>query len=180
MRSATSKSRLQSEGRAERDQPTGRDIFEAKPGVTLGPRVVVVDSDIAVRRYLRGNLRAEGYRVRAFSSLEEAFDSIVARLADLLILDLDNPRLSGAKVVRSVQEVSPIPIIALSHAGDEKSMVDALRSGADDYLVKPFSLSELLARVQSVSRRRAREQGKPSLFVSGDLEIDLVRRRIWA
>ena len=141
--------------------------------------MAVVDSDIAVRRYLCGNLRAEGYSVRAFASLEPALDGIATGLAELLILDLDNSEHSGGEVIRSLREVYSIPIIATSLAGDEKSMVDALRSGADDYIVKPFSLAELLARAQTALRRRAREQGRPTLFLSGDLEIDLVRRRIW-
>jgi two-component system KDP operon response regulator KdpE len=178
MRSATNKSSRRPTHRIERNRRVGRDLFEDKRGIARGPRVVVVDNDIAVRRYLSWNLRAEGYHARGFASLEEAFDSILAGSVELLILDLDAPEHPGAAMIRSLQEVSQVPIIALSLAGDEKSMIEALRSGADDYVAKPFSLVELLARVQSVSRRRAREQGKPPLFLSGDMEIDLVRRRV--
>jgi two-component system KDP operon response regulator KdpE len=77
-----------------------------------------------------------------------------------------------------VSRLSQMPVLALSAHGKEDAMVDALDSGADDYVVKPFGTKELLARVNNALRRRAREQGRPAKVVSGELEIDLLHRRV--
>jgi len=94
-----------------------------------------------------------------------------------VILDVDAPA-GSLEAVRIVRKVSLIPILALSIRGDEGSTVDALDSGADDYIRKPFRIKELLARIKNALRRRAQEEGRPAQVVSGELDIDLVHRRI--
>jgi two-component system KDP operon response regulator KdpE len=145
-----------------------------------GPRVLVIDNDPAVRRYLHRSLTAEGYRVREVPPGQTALGCICDQPPDLVILDIDLPEGGGADVIRTVREISPVPILALSAHEDEDSLVEALKSGADDYVRKPFGIRELLARALSALRRAARERGAPSIFVSGDLAVDLVRRRVWS
>ena len=84
----------------------------------------------------------------------------------------------GAQLIRRVRKISNIPIVALSASTDENSLVEAIENGADDYVQKPFGIRELLARVHGVLRRAVKERGAPPILVSGDLEVDLVRRRV--
>jgi len=127
---------------------------------------------------LRRGLTAAGYRVQDIAPGRGPPGCIAERQFDLLILDIDPPAGGGPEAIRFVRKLSPIPILALSVRGDEDSAVDALESGADDYIRKPFWIRELLARVKNALRRRVREQGKPAKIVTGDLEIDLLHRRI--
>ena len=146
--------------------------------VAPSPLVLVVDDDPAILVYLCRNLVAEGYEVREFSSGSKFLDDLANKTADLVILGLDLVKDGGAQLIRRVREISNIPIIALSTRGDESSLVEAFESGADDYVRKPFGIFELLVRVHGVLRRAVRERGMPPTFVSGDLEVDLVRRRV--
>ncbi len=143
-----------------------------------GPQVLVADHDPAVLLYLRRNLIADGYDVRQIPSGAELVDSFAAKRADLLILGLDLVGEGGAQLIRRVRKISNIPIVALSASTDENNLVEAIESGADDYVRKPFGIRELLARVHGVLRRSVKERGAPPTFVSGHLEVDLVRRRV--
>ena len=111
-----------------------------------------------------------------FPLAHEFIDSFAEERADLLILGLDLVGDGGAQLIRRVRKISNIPIVALSACTDENSLVEAIESGADDYVRKPFGIRELLARVHGVLRRAVKERGAPPIFVSGDLEVDLVRR----
>jgi two-component system, OmpR family, KDP operon response regulator KdpE len=146
--------------------------------VARGPRVLVADDDPAIRRLVSRELTTAGYRVWETEPGQDAFGSIAAHQFDLVIMDIDPPAGGGPEAIRTVREISAIPIVALSIRGDEKTTVDVLECGADDYIRKPFGNKELLARVRNALRRRAREEGKPTPIGTGDLEIDLLDRRV--
>jgi two-component system KDP operon response regulator KdpE len=116
-------------------------------------RILVVDDEPAIRRTLRANLAARGYDVTAVETGEEALRLAGVRMPDLLILDLMLPGISGLEVCRSLRALSSVPILVLSARGEERTKVQALDLGADDYLTKPFGMDELLARVRALLRR---------------------------
>jgi two-component system, OmpR family, KDP operon response regulator KdpE len=146
--------------------------------MTRAPRVLVIDEDPAVRRLLRRMLGLAGYRVQDMGPSEAALVGLAEHPFDLAIVDLDAVAWCGVEAIRFVRGFSPMPILALSARTDEDTSVEALESGADDCVCKPFNTKVLLARVANAMRRRAREEGKASRFVTGDLEIDLLHRRI--
>jgi two-component system, OmpR family, KDP operon response regulator KdpE len=140
-------------------------------------RVLVVDDEAQIRRALRVALRANGYDVEETETGEEALDAVATRPPDLVILDLGLPDLDGVEVCRRLREWSRLPIIVLSAHGDDAAKVRALDEGADDYVTKPFSMPELLARMR-VALRHAATSGETGEAVirAGDVEIDLARR----
>jgi two-component system KDP operon response regulator KdpE len=142
------------------------------------PRVLVVDNDPAIRRLLRQVLTTAGYRVEDVSPGQGAVGRVAERQFDLLVLDIDEPTGIGPNPIGLLRELSPAPILALSVRNEEAVAASALENGADDYVRKPFGLNELLARVKTALRRRARERGKPASFTTGELEIDLLHRRV--
>ncbi len=142
-----------------------------------GIRVLVVDDERAIRRYLRAALSAQGYTVFEASSGQEALDLIVADRPDLLILDLGLPDMDGVEVTRRLREWTHIPIIILSVREEETEKITALDSGADDYLTKPFNSGELLARMRAALRHASPAASDP-VFISGDLTVDLTRRQV--
>ncbi len=144
------------------------------------PRVLIIDEDLSIRRLLRRLLAAAGYRTEDMAPSQAALGCLVERPFDLAILDLDAGSWVVDDAIQFVRGLSPIPILALSARADAKITVEALDSGADDCVRKPFDTKELLARVANAMRRRAREEGKASKVVTGDLEIDLLHRRIRA
>jgi two-component system, OmpR family, KDP operon response regulator KdpE len=144
-----------------------------------GASVLVIDNDPAIRRILHQVLTAAGYRVQEVTAGPDAAERIAERNFDLLILDIDQPGAGiGPDLIQIMRNLSQAPILALSVRGDETAAVSALQKGADDYVRKPFGVNELVARVMSALRRRARERGKPPVLVTGNLEIDLLQRRI--
>jgi two-component system KDP operon response regulator KdpE len=143
-----------------------------------GPSVLIIGDDPAIRRMLRRGMVAAGYRAQDMAPSRDVLVSVAERRLDLLILDIDLPGDSGLANIRIVRERSPVPILALSVRDDEDALVDALGSGADDYIRKPFGVKELMARAKNALRRRARERRKPAQIVTGDLEIDLLHRRV--
>jgi two-component system, OmpR family, KDP operon response regulator KdpE len=116
-------------------------------------RILVVDDETQISRVLKTTLNSQGYEVKTASNGEAGFDAISDWLPDLLITDLSMPGMSGIELCRAVRERSNIPIIVLSVRGEEKSKIEALDAGADDYVTKPFSVNELLARVRANLRR---------------------------
>ncbi|MBN1659975.1 MAG: response regulator [Anaerolineae bacterium] len=138
-------------------------------------RVLVVDDEPAIRRFLRVSLSAHGYTVFEANSGQAALSSMVADRPDLVILDLGLPDLDGVEVTRLLREWTRIPIIILSVRGQEADKIAALDAGADDYLTKPFGAGELLARMR-VALRRASQSGVQPVFSSGDLTVDMARR----
>jgi two-component system, OmpR family, KDP operon response regulator KdpE len=116
-------------------------------------RILVVDDETQISRVLKTTLNSQGYEVKTASNGEAGFNAIADWLPDLLITDLSMPGMSGIDLCRAVRERSNIPIIVLSVRGEEKTKIEALDAGADDYVTKPFSINELLARVRANLRR---------------------------
>ncbi len=138
-------------------------------------RVLVVDDEPAIRRYLRASLGAHGYELFEAATGQAAIQAVPVAKPHLVILDLSLPDLDGVDVMRSVREWSEVPIIVLSVRDQESDKICALDAGADDYLSKPFGTGELLARMR-VALRRSNKAEAVSTFVTGDLTVDLARR----
>jgi two-component system KDP operon response regulator KdpE len=144
-----------------------------------GPRVLVVDDEPQIRRSLRVALRANGYEVEEAATGEAALEQAATRPPALVILDLSLPDLDGVEVCRRLREWTQLPVIVLSANGEDEAKVRALDEGADDYVTKPFSVPELLARMRVAVRRAARETDIASVVIrAGDIEIDLSRRLV--
>jgi two-component system KDP operon response regulator KdpE len=136
-------------------------------------RILVVDDEPQIVRTLRAVLRAGGYEELSAGDGESALALIAREAPDVVILDLSMSPLDGFEVVRRAREFSHVPIIVLSVRESEKDKVKALDLGADDYLVKPFSADELLARIRVALRHRERGAGRPpALFERGGLRVD--------
>jgi two-component system, OmpR family, KDP operon response regulator KdpE len=140
-------------------------------------KVLVVDDDPSLLKALRIGLTARGDEVLVAHSGAEAINQVALAGPDLVILDLGLPDLDGLEVCRRVRAFSDVPIVVLSAYGDERRKVEALDSGADDFVTKPFGMAELEARLRVALRHAAaRSDGneKPRTVAVGDLEVDLV------
>lgn len=137
-------------------------------------RVLVVDDEASIRKFLRASLAAQDYQVYEAATGQDALAAVLAHRPDLMILDLGLPDIEGIEVTRQLREWSQIPIIILSVREHESEKVAALDAGADDYLTKPFGISELLARMRAALRRRLAESDAP-VFTTGELTVDLAR-----
>jgi two-component system KDP operon response regulator KdpE len=115
----------------------------------------VVDDETQITRVLKTTLQSQGYEVRTAADGENALNLAADWIPDLIVTDLSMPRMTGIELTRTVRERSQVPIIVLSVREEEKSKIDALDAGADDYVTKPFSVNELLARVRANLRRVA-------------------------
>ena len=136
-----------------------------------GRRVLVVDDEPQIRRSLRVTLRANGYDVDEAATGEAALDLAAVHPPLLVILDLSLPDTNGVEVTRRLREWTQVPIVILSVRSDDDAKVRALDAGADDYLTKPFSVPELLARMRVALRHSAANSETASgLIVSGDIE----------
>jgi two-component system KDP operon response regulator KdpE len=142
-----------------------------------GLRVLVVDDERAIRRFLHAALTAQGYVVLEAPTAEAAIRSFTLERPDLVILDLGLPDLDGVEVTRRIREWSDVPVIVLSVREQEMDKIAALDAGADDYLTKPFSAGELLARIRAAIRRAAGPENDPLVMVDG-LKIDLSNRQV--
>jgi two-component system, OmpR family, KDP operon response regulator KdpE len=140
--------------------------------------VLVVDDEPPILRFLRTSLTAAGHRVVTADSAATALAAMPVEKPDMVILDLGLPDRSGFDVIEAIRKNSAVPIIVLSARSDEKSKVEALDLGADDYISKPFGMAELTARIRAAFRHRFQAQGEMPNFVSGELTVDLVRRRV--
>jgi len=138
-----------------------------------GTRILVVDDEPQILRALRTTLRGAGYEVDTASSAEEALADAAMSGPDAVILDLVLPDGTGTDVCRTLREWTEIPILIVSAVGDEKAKIAALDAGADDYVTKPFSIDELLARLRA-ALRRVDARAEPIITV-GDLTIDVER-----
>ncbi len=141
-----------------------------------GPRILVVDDETQLRRALRRSLEGHGYDVSEAEDGESALIEFDAFKPDVLLLDLMLPDTSGVKICGELRRSYETPIIVLSVVGDEKAKVAALDEGADDYLTKPFSMDELLARIRVALRRGSTTRAQSGSISVGDLTIDLERR----
>jgi two-component system, OmpR family, KDP operon response regulator KdpE len=141
--------------------------------------ILVVDDEPQITRVLKTTLSSQGYGVRTASDGEEALLSLKEWTPDLIITDLRMPNLGGLELCRQVRAKCRIPIIVLSVKGEERTKVDALDAGADDYVTKPFSVNELLARVRATLRRAAApEEPEKPLIEAGDFRIDIPARSV--
>ena len=135
--------------------------------------ILVVDDEPQITRVLKTTLSSQGYAIRTASDGDEAVQVMKEWTPDLLITDLRMPHMNGLELCRYVRAKSPLPIIVLSVKGEEKIKVDALDAGADDYVTKPFSVNELLARVRAALRRVAAGQQPTSEVIElGSFRID--------
>jgi len=143
-------------------------------------RILVVDDDPAIMKFVRANLKAEGYETLAALDGEEALRVAEKELPDLIILDIMMPELDGFEVCRRLREWSPVPIIMLSVRGESEDKVKCLDLGADDYLTKPFAVDEMIARVRAVLRRAEGSSVEPAQasFTSGEIEINFAKRHV--
>lgn len=141
------------------------------------PSILVVEDDPTVRDTLALNLRAEGYEVHTAPDGEQGLAACRKAEPDLVVLDVMLPKLDGLTLLRLLRRDSDVPVILLTARGLEADKIVGLESGADDYVVKPFSLGELLARVRAALRRGRRHDGAALELSSGDLRLDLVARR---
>lgn len=146
-----------------------------------GARILVVDDEPAVLRALSVALESQGHRVLPAATGAQAVAKAAAEGPDLILLDLGLPDMEGLEVICRVRAFAPVvPILVVSAYGEDRTKVEALDLGADDYVVKPFAMPELLARVRAGLRRRApAETGTPAPAHS-ELRIDAAARRVWA
>jgi two-component system, OmpR family, KDP operon response regulator KdpE len=141
-------------------------------------RVLVVDDEPQIRRALRTSLEAHGYEVVAVGTGEEGVLSAADAAPDLILLDLGLPDIDGTEVIRRVRTFSEVPVIVLSVREAQQDKVAALDAGADDYVIKPFGMEEVLARARAAMRRAGPEDPAPPVLRYADLEIDLARRLV--
>jgi two-component system KDP operon response regulator KdpE len=142
-----------------------------------GATILVVDDEPQIRRVMRTTLSAEGYTVIEARDGAEAVDKVRGERPDLVLLDMNMPVLDGLQACREIRSASEVPIIMLTVLSAEKDKVRALDAGADDYVVKPFGIQELLARVRASLRRVADEKDAGGL-VSREFNFDFVKRDI--
>ncbi len=144
-----------------------------------GVAVLVVDDEPPIRRLLRTSLGAQGFELAEAANGEDALRLAASRKPDVILLDLTLPDIDGMEMIRRLRDGgNRTPIIVLSSRGDERGKVEALDLGADDYVTKPFGMGELIARIRTALRHRVEEQGGNAVFRSGDLSVDLTRRRV--
>lgn len=147
--------------------------------MTNSARILVVDDAPQVRRVLRATLTAEGYTTFEARDGEEAIERFAEEPYDIILLDVNMPRMDGLQVCRAIRGKSDVPIIMLTVRDAERDKVLALDAGADDYVVKPFGMQELLARIRAALRRTSLQDKVPA-FDSKDLSIDFDARRVKA
>jgi len=147
----------------------------------MAKRVLIVDDEPRYLRLLDANLRTEGYEVVTAQDGQQAIDIFSSQPIDLILLDIMMPRIDGFAATQRIREFSSVPIIILTAKGEEQDRVRGLDLGADDYLVKPFSATELLARVRAVLRRAQlpTEGDQARFFTHDNLRIDFARAEVW-
>jgi two-component system KDP operon response regulator KdpE len=142
-------------------------------------RILIVDDEPAIVRFLRASLESQGYVVSSAGDAHTALELVRRGATDLLVLDLGLPDMDGLDLINKIRGAgATIPIIVLSSREKESAKVEALDSGADDYVIKPFGIDELLARIRMAQRHRLQQEGQRPLFRAGDLCVDLVRRTV--
>ena len=146
--------------------------------MTEGPLVLLIEDEPAMRRFLRAALGTHAFRLVEAGTMREGLAQAAGRNPDVILLDLGLPDGDGLDATRQLREWTATPIIVLSARGQEQDKIAALDAGADDYLTKPFSVGELLARMRVALRHRASGGEVPSLFEVGELRVDLARRTV--
>ena len=139
---------------------------------------LIVEDEAPIRRFVRSALEGEGYRVYEADTVRRGLLEAGARKPDLVILDLGLPDGDGVIFIRDLRTWSGMPVLVLSARVEEYDKVEALDAGADDYLIKPFGVAELLARVRAVRRRQVREPSGSALIIFGEISVDLEHRQV--
>jgi two-component system KDP operon response regulator KdpE len=142
-----------------------------------GARILVIDDEPQIRKLLTVSLEAHGFTVETVPSGKEGIQAVISFKPDLIIVDLGLPDMEGREVIKVIREWSELPIIVLSVREQEKEKIEALDSGADDYITKPFGVGELLARIR-VALRRTAATGSEPVITCGGLVIDFSLRRV--
>lgn len=140
--------------------------------------VLVVDDEPAIRRFLRSTLEVQGWAMVEAADAGEALRAVRHHRPEIVLLDLGLPDRDGMALLPELKQLSDAAILVLTSREDEGSKVAALDAGADDYVTKPFSVPELLARMRTALRHRVQEQGGRPVISAGELRIDLVHRRV--
>ena len=140
--------------------------------------VLVVDDEPAIRRFLKSTLEAQGWAMVEAMNADEATRAVRHHRPEIILLDLGLPDRDGMALLPELKRLSDAAILVLTSRDDERSKVAALDEGADDYVTKPFSIPELLARMRTALRHRVQEQGGRPAVQAGELTIDLILRRV--
>jgi two-component system KDP operon response regulator KdpE len=142
-----------------------------------GQQILVVDDELQIRRFLKISLEAHGYHVHDAENGHDALVKAAQLRPDLIILDIGLPDIEGLEVLTRLREWTHVPVIMLSVRDSDRDKIAALDAGADDYLTKPFSVEELMARMR-VAQRHTRPEPESSIFTTGDLQVDFTRRLV--
>jgi two-component system KDP operon response regulator KdpE len=142
------------------------------------PVVLIVDDELQIRRFLRAGFEMEQFSVLEAATAEDGLRAATLQPIDLLVVDLELPDLDGSEIVERLRAWSTVPIIVLSVRSNEAEKVRVLELGADDYVVKPFGMAELLARARAALRRQSRSSSGDHLVRAGRLTIDLAARNV--
>lgn len=147
----------------------------------MSTKILVVDDEPRYLRLLEANLRSDGYEVITAADGLQAVETFSASPVDLILMDVMMPNLDGFAACQRIRQFSNVPIIILTAKGEEQDRVRGLDMGADDYLVKPFSATELLARVRAVLRRSqvSKDVSQSRFFEHDNLRIDFARAEVW-
>jgi len=140
--------------------------------------VLVIDDEPQIRRFLRAGFELHGFSVREAENANEGLKTATLYPPDLIILDLNLPDIEGSEVLERLRSWSNVPVIVLSVESDEEEKVRLLKLGADDYVVKPFGIAELLARGDAALRRYFKSKTEDPVVVAGPLSVDLVGRAV--
>jgi two-component system KDP operon response regulator KdpE len=143
------------------------------------PSVLLVDDEAQIRRFLRAGFEMDGFNVQDAENGSEGIKNATMRPPDLIILDLALPDVDGSEVLARLRSWSNVPVIVLSVRSNEDEKVKLLQLGADDYVVKPFGMAELLARSRAAIRRHTRNQSGDPVVSLGRLSVDLANRSVF-
>jgi len=146
--------------------------------MALDQAILLVDDDVQIRRFLKVGLAAGGFKVTEARTGAAALERLTTDEFVLIILDIGLPDMNGLDLLRDIRKTSQIPVIVLSVRNDEAGKVQAFEFGADDYVTKPFSMAEFLARIRTAIRHRLQSAGIHPLLQVGDLEIDLTSHHV--
>jgi two-component system KDP operon response regulator KdpE len=143
----------------------------------MKPLILLIEDDPQIQRFLRAALTSEGYRFQQATTAQDGLTQAATHRPDFILLDLGLPDCDGLEVIRGVRQWSTLPILVLSARGQERDKIEALDLGADDYVAKPFTVGEVLARIRA-GLRRANTVAPGPIFQFGQVEVDLEKRKV--
>jgi len=147
--------------------------------IETDPLILIIEDDPQTRRFLKTTLSNRGWRIIEAENGKTGLAMIKSESPDLVILDLGLPDIDGISVTQRLRQLSDLPVLILSARSQEQNKIMALDAGADDYMTKPFGSGELHARLQALLRRVTRSIGGSETFETGQLKVDLVRRKVF-